>query len=82
MSHKYYNNRCGVQLPPGVSVTSDCRTQLKGDESETTIILQATKDAKPVTDLPIAVMVRMYVTYNISTNFASTPISLSVNSAK
>jgi len=78
MSHMYYTNSCGDQLPPGVSLSSDSRTQLKADESEATIILEATKDAMPIQNLSIAVMVRVYVTYNISTNYASTPISLSV----
>lgn len=78
MRHMYYTSSCGDQLPPGVTMSTDSRTQLKGTESETTIILEAAKDALPVQNLPIAVMVRMYVTYNISTNYASTPISLSV----
>lgn len=78
MSHMYYTNSCGDQLPPGVSVSSESRTQLKGDESEATIVLQADSDAMAVENLPIAVMARVYVTYNISTNYASTPISLSV----
>jgi hypothetical protein len=78
MRHMYYTNSCGDQLPPGVTLSTKSRTQLKGDESETTMILEATKDALPVQNLPIAVMTRMYVTYNISTNFASTPISLTV----
>lgn len=81
MSHMYYTNSCGDQLPPGVTLSSDSRTQLKADESEATIILEATKDALPVENLPIAVMVRVYVTYNISTNYASTPVSLSVGAA-
>lgn len=82
MSHMYYTNSCGDQLPPGVSLSSDSRTQLKGDESEATIILEATKDALSVRGLTIAVMARVYVTYNISTNYASTPISLTVPPAK
>ena len=82
MRHMYYTNSCGDQLPPGVTLSTKSRTQLKGDESETTMILEATKDALPVQNLPIAVMTRMYVTYNISTNFASTPISLSVKPSK
>ena len=82
MRHMYYTNSCGDQLPPGVSLSSDSRTQLKADESEATIILEATKDAMPIQNLSIAVMVRVYVTYNISTNYASTPISLSVQPGK
>ncbi len=78
MSHMYYTNSCGDQLPPGVTLAADSRTQLKADESEATIILEAAKDALPVQNLHVAVMVRVYVTYNISTNYASTPISLSV----
>jgi hypothetical protein len=82
MRHMYYTNSCGDQLPPGVTLSTKSRTQLKGNESETTMILEATKDALPVRNLPIAVMTRMYVTYNISTNFASTPLSLTVKSSK
>lgn len=48
------------------------------DETEAKIILEASKDALAVEKLPIAVMARVYATYNISTNYASTPISLSV----
>lgn len=79
MSHMYYTNSCGDQLPPGVTLSSKSRTQLKGNESEATIILDAASNALPVTDLPIAVMARVYVTYNISTNYASTPVSLTVS---
>lgn len=82
MSHMYYTRSCGDQLPPGVTMSSDSRTQLKAEDSEATIVLEAAKDALPVQNLPIAVMVRVYVTYNISTNYASTPISLSVQSPK
>jgi hypothetical protein len=78
MCHKYYTRSCGDQLPPGVILSSKSRTQLKGDESEATIVLEAESDALPVNDLKIAVMARVYVTYNISTNYASTPISLTV----
>lgn len=78
MSHMYYTNSCGDQLPPGVTMSSRSRTQLKGNESESTIILECSKDALAVENLPIAVMTRVYVTYNISTNYASTPIRLSV----
>jgi len=82
MSHMYYTNSCGDQLPPGVSLSTDSRTQLKGNESEAKIILEADKGALAVQNLPIAVMARVYVTYNISTNYASTPISLTVKPAK
>ena len=82
MSHMYYTNSVGDQLPPGVSVSKKSRTQLKGEESEATIVLEAAADALPVKDLTIAVMARVYVTYNISTNYASTPVSLTVQSAK
>lgn len=82
MSHMYYTTSSGDQLPPGVKLSSDSRTQLKGNESEATIILEAGKDALPVESLPIAVMARVYVTYNISTNYASTPISLTVKRSK
>jgi hypothetical protein len=82
MRHMYYTKSCGDQLPPGIKLSTDSRTQLKGNESESTIILEAGKDALRVTNLPIAVMVRVYVTYNISTNYASTPISLTVKPAK
>jgi hypothetical protein len=78
MRHMYYTNSCGDQLPPGVKLSTQSRTQLKANESESTIILEAAKDALPVKNLPIAVMARVYVTYNISTNYASTPISLTV----
>lgn len=82
MRHMYYTNSCGDQLPPGVTLSTESRTQLKGTESETILILEASKDALPVQNLPIAVMTRMYVTYNISTNFASTPLSLTVKAAQ
>lgn len=82
MSHMYYTNSCGDQLPPGVTISAKSRTQLKGNESQATIILEASKDALPVQNLPIAVMTRVYVTYNISTNYASTPIALTVKPAK
>ena len=82
MSHMYYTNSCGDQLPPGVTLSADSKTQLKANESEAKFILKASKDALPVNNLPIAVMARLYVTYNISTNYASTPISLTVRSKK
>lgn len=82
MRHKYYTNSCGDQLPPGVTLSADSKTQLKKNETEARFILEASKDALPVRNLPIAVMARLYVTYNISTNYASTPISLTVKSKK
>ncbi|MCH9654895.1 MAG: PPC domain-containing protein [Planctomycetes bacterium] len=82
MSHMYYTTSYGNQLPPGVTLSSESRTQLKGNETEAKIILEASKTAKPVKNLPVAIMARVYVSYNISTNYASTPISLSVNPAK
>ena len=82
MRHMYYTNSCGDQLPPGITMSTNSRTQLKANESEATIILEAAKGALPVKDLPIAVMARVYVTYNISTNYASTPISLTVKPAE
>jgi hypothetical protein len=78
MSHMYYTNSSGYQLPPGVTLSSDSRTQLKGDQTESVIVIEASKDAMHVSKLPIAVMARVYVSYNISTNYASTPISLTV----
>ena len=82
MSHMYYTNSAGDQLPPGVTLSADSRTQLKGNESEATIILEASADAPGVQRLPIAIMARVYVTYNISTNYASTPIQLTVAGSK
>ena len=79
MSHMYYTNSVGDQLPPGVTLSSESRTQLKGDETEAKLILEASSDALAVENLPIAVMARVYATYNISTNYASTPISLTVS---
>ena len=78
MSHMYVRNSSGDQLPPGVTLSTESRTQLKGDESEAKIVLAAANDALPVENLPIAVMARVFVTYNISTNYASTPLSLTV----
>lgn len=78
MSHMYYNDSSGDQLPPGVKLSSDSRLQLTGTESEAKIILEAEANALTVQNLPIAVMARVFVTYNISTNYASTPISLTV----
>ena len=69
-------------MPPGVTLSAASKTQLKANESEAKFILKASKDALPVNNLPIAVMARLYVTYNISTNYASTPISLTVRSRK
>ena len=82
MSHMYYTNSVGDQLPPGVTLSTESRTQLKGDESESKIILVAAADALAVENLPIAVMARVYATYNISTNYASTPISLTVGAGE
>ena len=82
MRHMYYTNSCGDQLPPGVTLSADSKTQLKANETEAKFIIKASKDALPVNKLPIAVMARLYVTYNISTNYASTPISLTVKSKK
>ncbi len=82
MRHMYYTNSCGDQLPPGVTLSADSKTQLKANETEARFILKADKDALLVSNLSIAVMARLYVTYNISTNYASTPISLTVRSKK
>ncbi len=78
MSHLYQKRSSGDQLPPGVTLSSESRTQLKGNESKATIILEAAPDALPVERLPIAVMARVYITYSISTNYGSNPLHLTV----
>ena len=78
LSHLYTTRSSGDQLPPGVTLAADSRTQLSGEETEATLVLQASEQALPVKDLAIAVMARVFITYNISTNYASNPIGLSV----
>lgn len=81
MSHMYQTRSSGDQLPPGITVASGSRLQLKGDETAGKVVLQASEDALPVQQFSIAVMARVYVTYSISTNYASNPILLTVGPA-
>ena len=77
-SFNYFESVLGGQLPPGVKMSSDSKARLNGDVSEGTIILEAEAKALPVERLTVAVLARVGISFSISTNYASNPLSLSV----
>jgi hypothetical protein len=79
MEFKYFANVLGAQLPPGVKMSSKSKARLTGDNLTGKIVLEATDKATLVEDLPIAVLARVSITFSITTNYASTPILLTVS---
>jgi len=78
MSFDYFSTVFGQQLPPGVKMSSASKARLSGDVEEGTIILEADEKAMPVENLPIAAMARVSISFSITTNYASNPLSLTV----
>lgn len=73
------------QLPPGVTMSPDSKGRLTGKMVEGTIILEAAGGAnapKPLKRFPIAIMAQIAMSFSISTNYASNPISLTILEAK
>jgi len=82
MSFDYFANKLGEQLPPGVVMSGKSKARLTGDDLEGQIILEATDKAVSVDRLPIAVLARVSITFSITTNYASNPIFLTVDSTR
>jgi hypothetical protein len=68
----------GNPLPPGVSLVEDQSKTLLG-ESETAghFVLRAAPDARPVTDLPIAVLGQVSINFVVKISYAA-PVTLTV----
>ena len=83
MTFKYFAAKLGEQLPPGVSVAKESKLRLAGKVLEGTVVLEADeKKATPVENWPVAVLARVPITFSITTNYASNPISLTVLKAE
>jgi hypothetical protein len=80
MSFDYFTSKFGEQLPPGVTVGKASKLRLAGKALEGTVILEADDKALAVARLPIAVLARVSITFSITTNYASNPIYLTVES--
>jgi len=78
MEFKYFTTVLGRQLPPGVTMSSKSKARLTGDNLVGRIILEASDKAKPIENYPIAVVARVSITFSITTNYASTPIMLTI----
>jgi hypothetical protein len=81
-SFNYFESVLGGQLPPGVKMSGDSKSRLNSDVSEGTIILEADAKALPVQQFTMAVLARVGISFSISTNYASNPLSLTVLPAK
>ena len=82
MAFKYFSTTHGAQLPSGVTVSKASKTRLTGDVLEGKIILEASDKAVPVERLAIAALARVSITFSITTNYASTPVYLTIPSKK
>ncbi|MCA9114857.1 MAG: hypothetical protein KDA79_07195 [Planctomycetaceae bacterium] len=83
MTFTYFSAKLGEQLPPGVTVAKESKLRLAGKVLEGTIVLEAdAKKATPVENWPVAALVRVPITFSITTNYASNPISLTVLKAE
>ena len=78
MAFTFGSRTFGVQLPPGITMSTDSKTRLAGEMLEGVIVLEASADAKAIERLPIAVLARAPVTYSIMTNYASKPVHLTI----
>jgi hypothetical protein len=68
----------GNPLPPGVTVDEGASKTLLGEsETQGHIVLRAASDAKPVTDLPIAVLGQVSINFVVKVSYAA-PVFLTV----
>ncbi len=66
-------------LPPGVTVDDGASKTLLGDnETKGYITLRAASDAKPIKDLPLAVLGNVSINFVMKVWYAAPPISLTV----
>lgn len=66
-------------LPPGVVMVDDqSKTSLGPDESKGTIVLRAEPTAKPIADVPIAIMANVSINFVVKRPYASPPVLVSV----
>ncbi len=71
----------GNPVPPGVKfVEAGSKTSLAPEESKGKIILKADADAKPVENVPIAVVAYVSIDFVVKRAYASTPIGITVTS--
>lgn len=80
MSFDYFSSKFGEQLPPGVTVAKASKLRLAGKTLEGKVILEASDKAVTVEKLPIGVLARVSITFSITTNYASNPLYLTVQS--
>jgi hypothetical protein len=68
----------GNPLPPGVTLVEDeSKTLLGESETQGHFLLRAAPDAKPVTDLPIAVLGQVSINFVVKVSYA-TPVTLTL----
>lgn len=66
-------------LPPGIKlVESASKTSLNPDETKGKLVLEAAADAKPVENIPIAVMAHVSINFVVKRPYASAPIWLTI----
>lgn len=78
----YFKSKFGEQLPPEVTLSSKSKTRLAGETLEGTLIIEASKKAKPIKRFPFAAMARVGITFSITTNYASNPIYLTITDSE
>ena len=78
MAFSFFSTKFGEQLPPGVTMSAASDQKLTGKDLEATIILEASRNALLVDQLPVAALARVPITYSIMTNYASNPVDLTV----
>lgn len=66
-------------LPPGVKLkAAGSQTLIAPDATTATLILEAAPDAKPCTDVPIAVLGHVSINFVVKTAYCSAPIAVTV----
>jgi hypothetical protein len=66
-------------LPPGVTVDDGAsKTLLNEKENSGTITLKAAADAKPITDLPIAILANASINFVMKVWYVAPPVALTV----
>ncbi len=76
---RHLGRKYGDPLPPGVSLDENASKTLLGpQENKGTIVLKAAADAKPIENLPIAVLGQVSINFVVKVSHASEPVFLTV----
>jgi len=75
---KHLNRSYGDPLPPGVTIVSGKSKTLLGKGSKGHIVLKAAANAKPVDNIPIAVLAHVSINFVVKVSYCSRPLLITV----